>query len=195
MTAPDPGPAPQPAPQWHGHRGQPLARLAAIDDAAAIARIYNQGIEDRTATFETDYRSAGDIRAWFDAIHPIVVVEDGAGGPVVGFASTSTYRPRRAYAGIAEFSVYVGRGSRRHGVGRVAMLALIDAAAAAGFWKLVSRVLVTNAASRGLLASVGFREVGIYRRHARLDGTWRDVVIVERLIGEAETDPEEPPEG
>ena len=58
----------------------------------------------------------------------------------------------------------------------MAMLALIDAAAAAGFWKLVSRVLVTNAASRGLLASVGFREVGIYRRHARLDGTWRDVV-------------------
>ncbi len=170
---------------WHGHRGQPVSRLARAGDAAVIAAIYNQGIEDRTATFETDFRSAGDVSLWFDASHPIVVVEDDPGGPVVGFASTSTYRPRRAYAGIAEFSVYVARGSRRHGVGKAAMLALIDAAAAAGFWKLVSRVMVSNSASRGLLRSVGFREVGIYRRHARLDGEWRDVVIVERLIGAA----------
>jgi phosphinothricin acetyltransferase len=65
------------------------------------------------------------------------------------------------------------------------MVALAEAAARAGFWKLVSRVMVTNDASRALLASVGFREVGIYRRHARLDGTWRDVVVVELLIGEA----------
>ena len=176
------GPDPEP---WHGHRGEPVARLATIDDAAAIAAIYNQGIEDRTATFETDFRSAGDVTLWFDASHPIVVVEDGSGGPVVGFASTSTYRPRRAYAGIAEFSVYVARGSRRHGVGRAAMVALADAAAKAGFWKLVSRVIISNQASRGLLGSVGFREVGVYRRHARLDGIWRDVVIVELLIGEA----------
>lgn len=170
---------------WHGHRGEPIARLATAEDAGAIAAIYNQGIEDRTATFETDFRSAGDVSHWFDASHPIVVVEDGPGGPVVGFASTSTYRPRRAYAGIAEFSVYVARGSRRHGVGRAAMRALAESAAQAGFWKLVSRVMVTNTASRALLASVGFREVGVYRRHARLDGVWRDVVVVELLIGEA----------
>ena len=65
------------------------------------------------------------------------------------------------------------------------MLALADAAATAGFWKLVSRVMVTNTASRALLASVGFREVGTYHRHARLEGIWRDVVIVELLIGDA----------
>jgi hypothetical protein len=69
------------------------------------------------------------------------------------------------------------------------MEALARAAAEAGFWKLVSRVMVSNAASRGLLASVGFREVGVYRRHARLEGTWRDVVVVEQLIGEAADDP------
>ena len=62
------------------------------------------------------------------------------------------------------------------------MLALIDAARAAGFWKLVSRVFIENAASRALLRGVGFREVGVYERHARLDGVWRDVVIVERLL-------------
>jgi phosphinothricin acetyltransferase len=62
------------------------------------------------------------------------------------------------------------------------MEALFVAARAAGFWKLVSRVFVENAASRALLRSVGFREVGVYERHARLDGVWRDVVIVEKLL-------------
>lgn len=88
---------------WHGHRGEPVARLVRIEDAAAIAAIFNQGIEDRTATFETDFRSAGDVSLWFDASHPIVVVEDRAGGSVVGFAATSTYRPRRAYSGSPSF--------------------------------------------------------------------------------------------
>jgi phosphinothricin acetyltransferase len=58
----------------------------------------------------------------------------------------------------------------------------MDAARRAGFWKLVSRVFVENAASRSLMRSSGFREVGIYERHAQLRGTWRDVVVVERLL-------------
>ena len=62
---------------------------------------------------------------------------------------------------------------------------LIDAAEGAGFWKLVSRVIVENEASRALLRSLGFREVGTYRRHGKLDGEWRDCVIVELLLGEA----------
>ena len=62
------------------------------------------------------------------------------------------------------------------------MHSLIDAARAAGFWKLVSRIFPENHASRALVNSAGFREVGIYERHARLDGEWRDVVIVEYLI-------------
>ena len=150
-------------------------------DAAAIARIYNEGIEDRLATFETRLRTAADIEGWFGGRHPVVVVEDR--GEVVAFAATSSYRPRDCYAGVAEFSVYTARAARGHGAGRAAMDALLAAAAAAGFWKLVSRVFVENAASRALLAAVGFREVGVYERHARLDGRWRDVVIVERLLG------------
>jgi phosphinothricin acetyltransferase len=112
----------------------------------------------------------------------VVVVESG--GRVVAFASTSGYRPRECYRGIAEFSVYVARAGRGRGAGRAAMDALIDESARAGVWKLVSRVFVENAASRRLLAAAGFREVGIYHRHAKLDGVWRDVVIVERLIPE-----------
>ena len=156
------------------------AREAAPGDAGVIARIYNQGIEDRIATFETQPRTASDVEAWFDGKYPIVVVEDA--GAVIAFASTSTYRPRACYAGIAEFSVYVAREARKRGAGRLAMHALIDASEGAGLWKLVSRIIAENAASRRLMGSMGFREVGVYEKHGQLDGVWRDVVIVERLI-------------
>jgi len=155
-------------------------RPATPADAAVIAAIYNQGIADRVATFETRPRTAADIAAWFDGIHPVVVAEhDGA---VVAFAAASTYRPRDCYRGVAEFSVYVAREWRGRGAGRAALAALVYACERAGFWKLVSRVFVENAASRGLLAALGFREVGVYEKHGRLDGAWRDVVIVERLL-------------
>jgi len=157
-----------------------IARAATPDDSPAMARIYNEGIEDRVATFETRQRSAEDIRGWFDGVHPIVAVEED--GQVVAFASTSTYRPRECYAGIAETSVYVSRSFRRRGAGRLALVSLIDAAARAGFWKLLSRIFPENTASRGLVKDLGFREVGVYERHGQLDGQWRDVVIVERLI-------------
>ena len=156
------------------------ARRAIPADAPAIAEIYNQGIADRVATFETSPRAVQDVQAWFDGAHPIVVVEDDQA--IVAFASTSTYRPRACYAGIAEFSVYVARAQRGRGAGRLAMETLIAAAEEAGLWKLVSRVFVENTASRRLLQSLGFREIGIYEKHGRLDGAWRDVVIVERLI-------------
>jgi phosphinothricin acetyltransferase len=160
------------------------ARAATQGDAAAIARIYSEGIEDRIATFETRPRTASDVAGWFDGRHPIVVLDDPDGN-VVGFAATFEYRPRACYAGVAEFSVYVARASRGKGIGRLAMEALIEAAAPAGLWKLVSRVFVENEASRRLLVDLGFREVGVYRRHGLLDGRWRDVVIVELLLPSA----------
>ncbi len=156
------------------------ARPATLQDAAAIALIYNQGIEDRVATFETRLRTAEDIRDWFDGTHPILVVEDEQG--IIAFASTSSYRSRECYAGIAECSVYVKRENRHQGAGSLAGEALIHAAEEAGFWKLVSRVFVENTASRGLLRTLNFREVGVYYKHAQLDGVWRDVIIVERLL-------------
>jgi phosphinothricin acetyltransferase len=157
------------------------SRDAAIADASAIARIYNEGIDDRVATFETRHRTADDVVQWFDGRHPVVVIE-GDTGEVIAFVATSTYRPRDCYAGIAEFSVYASRVTRGRGAGRMAMEALFAAAREAGFWKLVSRVFVENSASRALLRSVGFRDVGIYERHGQLDGVWRDVVIVEKLL-------------
>ena len=103
-------------------------------------------------------------------------------GRVIAFASTASYRPRECYRGVAEVSVYVARQARGRGAGRLALQALIAASEEAGFWKLVSRVFPENTASRRLVRSLGFREVGVYEKHARLDGVWRDVVIVERLL-------------
>ncbi|MDH4065944.1 MAG: arsinothricin resistance N-acetyltransferase ArsN1 [Acidobacteriota bacterium] len=159
------------------------ARTASPDDAPSLARIYNEGIEDRLGTFETRLRTAEDLVSWFTGRHPVIAVE-APGGEIIAFAATSPYRARECYAGVAEFSVYVARDHRGRGAGRVAVDALIAASATAGIWKLVSRVFVENAVSRRLLASAGFREVGIYYRHAQLDGVWRDVVIVERLLPE-----------
>lgn len=160
-----------------------IARGAFPEDAQAIATIYNEGIADRVGTFETEPRTREQIVAWFDGRHPIVVVEDGT--QIVAFASTSAYRARPCYAGIAEFSVYVARDRRGSGAGRVAMTALLAAAEGAGFWKLLSRIFPENKGSRALMVKLGFREVGIYQRHGKLDGIWRDCVIVERLLGEA----------
>jgi phosphinothricin acetyltransferase len=158
------------------------ARPAAAADADAIAAIYNEGIADGVATFETRQRTADDVQQWLGGRFPAVVVENNT-GTVIAFAATSEYRPRECYAGIAEFSVYATRAARGHGAGRLAMQHLMEAARKAGFWKLVSRVFVENRASRALLRRLGFREVGIYERHGQLHGTWRDVVIVERLLG------------
>lgn len=158
------------------------SRPAARSDAAAIARIYNQGIEDRIATFETVLRSESDIVRWFDTGRTTVAVE--VDGEVLAYASAFIYRERDCYSGVREFSVYVDRTARRLGLGRIAMQALIEAAKARGDWKLLSRVFPENEASLRLLDSMGFRVVGTYKHHARLDGQWRDVVIVEKLIGE-----------
>jgi len=163
--------------------GDFLIRSATDHDAAAIARIYNEGIEDRLATFETKPRSPGDIRGWLDAGFPLVAVQ--AGGELAAWASAPPYRAARpAYSGVADFSVYVAREWRGRGAGRVAVRALVEECERRGYWKLLSRIFPENEASLALCRSLGFREVGVYRRHGKLDGEWKDTVIVELLIGE-----------
>jgi L-amino acid N-acyltransferase YncA len=158
-------------------------RLAVVGDAATIATIYNEGIDDRIATFETEHRTAEQIAATLarkGERYPTVVVERD--GTVVAWAGASAYRERPAYAGVAEHSVYVARAARGLGAGRAALDALCGVYASRGFWKLCSRILSENTASIALHEHCGFRVVGVYRRHAQLDGVWRDCVIVERLL-------------
>ena len=158
-------------------------RTPSVDDSAAIAEISNQGIEDRVATFETELRSAGDQLAWLRSIagrYPAVVAE--IDGQIIGWAGAGPYRERECYRGIGEFSMYVRRNWRGRGVGDLLVSALIREAEQLRLWKLVSRIFPFNEASRALCRKHGFREVGVYEKHARLDGRWLDVVIVERLI-------------
>ena len=152
-----------------------LARAATPADAGAITAIYNQGIEERIATFETRLRTRDEIDTWFDGHHPIAVVEYDA--RVIAFAATAMYRPRRCYQGIAEVSVYVDRQFRGQGAGRLALAELM-------LLSVRDRWVAENHASRALITSLEFREVGLYEKHGCLDGVWRDVIIVERLIPE-----------
>ena len=158
-------------------------RLATPADAAAIAAIYNEGIAERIATFETEPRTAAEIATLLASKqdrYPTVVVERD--GRIVGWAGASAYRSRPAYAGVAEHSVYVARAARGTGVGREALDALCRVYAERGFWKLVSRIFTENKASLVLHERCGFRVVGVYRRHGQLEGRWRDCVIVEKLL-------------
>jgi L-amino acid N-acyltransferase YncA len=156
-------------------------RAATPADAAAIAAIYNEGIADRIATFETEPRSAGQIAEWFTGRQLVIVAEGAETGPVA-FAASFPYSVRPCYAGIGEFSVYVARAYRGRGAGRAVLHALIEAASGFGLHKLTSRVFPENIASRALLRGLGFEEIGIHRRHGKLDSRWRDCVIVERLL-------------
>jgi phosphinothricin acetyltransferase len=160
-------------------------RAARPDDAAAIAEIYNAGILEGGATFETVPRTVADIEQRIQARDrfPMVVAETGH-GHVVGWAGVSRYRDRAAYAGIGEFSVYVAPHARGQKTGRRLLEALVGAARDAGFWKLVSRVFPFNLASLAACRAVGFREAGVYQKHGFHAGRWHDVVIVERLIPE-----------
>lgn len=159
------------------------ARPARLQDAAAITAIYNEGIADRVGTFETEPRTVDQIEAWFEHAKAFVAVEDDQ-GQVVGYAVAHPYASRPCYAGVSEFSVYIRRSARGRGVGRVAMTALVDAAREAGLWKLLSRVFPENRASLNLMAWSGFKAIGVHEKHGKLDGVWRDCVIVERVLPE-----------
>jgi len=159
-------------------------RPAEARDAEAVAAIYNHGIAERQATFETRPRRANEILGWLDEGRPFIVATDQT-GTILGFARVSGYSTRRAYAGVGEHAVYVAPEARGNGVGLKLLEALAQASETAGYYKLTSRVFTTNAASLSLHRAAGFTEVGIQKHHGRLDDEWKDTVLVERLLGEA----------
>jgi L-amino acid N-acyltransferase YncA len=158
-------------------------RLATGQDAATIALIYNQGIEDRLATLETELRTPEERRQWLSARsprHPVVVAEDG--GVVIGWGSLNPFSARAAYRFVADFSVYVERSWRGRGVGRVLLTRLIELGREHGYHKLVLSAFPFNRAGVALYERLGFRTVGIYREQGMLDGQWVDTIIMEKLL-------------
>jgi L-amino acid N-acyltransferase YncA len=156
-------------------------RPATGSDAEAIARIYNQGIEERSSTFETEPRTAADVASWLASADrlPVLVAEDGE---VRGWSRVLAYSDRAAYWGVGEVSVYVDAAARGRGLGRALLEALEQRARELEYWKLVGKLFTDNAASAALVERCGWRTVGLHLRHGRLDGEWRDVKLVERVL-------------
>jgi L-amino acid N-acyltransferase YncA len=161
-------------------RGGISIRRAEPGDAARIAEIFNQGVEDRVATFETETATAGDARRWI--AEDLVVAAERA-GTLVAWAKAGPYADRHGYyEGVREATLYVERSARRSGVGRELLAALADAAAEAGAHKLVGKIFTSNGPSIALVKGLGWRQVGTHERHGTLDGEWKDVLVVEKLL-------------
>jgi L-amino acid N-acyltransferase YncA/DNA-binding transcriptional ArsR family regulator len=159
-------------------------RDATAAHTAAIAQIYNQGIEDRVATLETQLRTPEERTEWLathDARHPVLVAVDGA-GTVVGWGSLNVFNPRPAYGHVVDFSVYVAREKRGQGVGDALLGALEARARALGYHKLVLAAFPTNAPGMRLYERHGFTTVGIYHEQGMLDGRWIDVIVMEQIL-------------
>ncbi len=158
-------------------------RPATPDDAGAICRIYNQGIEDRGATLETELRTPEERRQWLarrETRHPVIVAEED--GEVVAWGSLNAFSPRASYRFVADFSIYVERGRRGKGIGRQLLARLVELARGHGYHKLVLATLPGNAAGLRLYETFGFRTVGVYREQGQVDGRWVDTVIMEKLL-------------
>jgi L-amino acid N-acyltransferase YncA len=159
-------------------------RPATDADAAAISEIYNQGIDDRLATLETERRTPDERRQWLNARtprHPVIVAEDGA-RVVIAWGSLNPFNPRDAYRHVADFSIYVERAHRGKGVGRRLLARLIDLARELGYHKMVLSAFPFNAAGMALYERLGFRTVGIYKEQGLVDGRWVDTIVMEKLL-------------
>lgn len=158
-------------------------RPARAGDAESVCLIYNQGIEDRVATLETELRTPEERREWMAARgprHPVIVAESG--GTVVGWGSLNVFNARPSYRHVADFSVYVERAWRGKGVGHRLLERLIEIAREIGYHKMVLSTFPTNTGGVKLYARLGFSRVGVYREQGMLDGQWVDTLIMEKLL-------------
>lgn len=176
-------------------------RPATEADAAAICLIYNQGIEDRLATLETELRTPDERRQWLRARsprHPVIVAEraepatawnspptpvSGPGTPdPIAWASLNVFNARDAYRHVADISIYVERSWRGKSAGRVLLARLVELGREHGFHKLVLSAFPFNAGGLALYERLGFRTVGLYKEQGQLDGRWVDTIVMERLL-------------
>jgi phosphinothricin acetyltransferase len=180
----------QRARSWSGlvqtiqREGNVQIRDAKPDDAVAIARVYNQGIEDRVATLETELRSPEERAEWLASHgprYPVLVAVDGSGN-VLGWGSINVFNPRRAYEHVVDFSLYVAREHRGRGIGDALLGALEARARSLGYHKMVLAAFPTNLPGKRLYERHGFSLVGIYHEQGMLDGRWVDVMVMEKIL-------------
>ncbi|MDT0139465.1 N-acetyltransferase family protein [Acidovorax sp. PRC11] len=168
----------------------PNIRPSRDEDLPAITAIYAHHVLHGTGTFETDPPSAADMAARrADVLGrglPYIVAEEQ--GEILGFAYANWFKPRPAYRFSAEDSIYVADAARGRGVGRLLLDALCAAAEAAGVRKLLAVIGDSaNAGSVGVHRAAGFTEIGVMRSVGWKFGAWRDVVLMEKPLGAADT--------
>ncbi|MEV0879451.1 N-acetyltransferase family protein [Micromonospora echinofusca] len=152
-------------------------RPMAADDAERVLTIYQAGLDDGQASFETDAPTWATFDAAKLPAHRFVAVD---GDDLLGWIAVSPTSTRAVYAGVVEHSVYVDPAAQGRGAGRLLLDAVIASTEAAGIWTIQSGVFPENAASLALHARAGFRIVGTRERVGRHHGRWRDVVLLER---------------
>ncbi|MEX2627161.1 MAG: N-acetyltransferase family protein [Ilumatobacteraceae bacterium] len=162
-----------------------LVRAATLDDAVAIAEIYNREVTSSTATFDLVARTLDEQRAWLEArtgaFTALVAVEPGT-DRVLGFAALSPYKERAAYRTTVEDSVYVDRDHGRRGIGRLLLQRMITVARDSGFHTVMARIEASGTASLALHESCGFELVGVEREVGRKFNRWLDVAVLQRLL-------------
>lgn len=146
------------------------------EDWPTVAAIYGEGMAGRLATFETTMPTWEEWDAAHLPAHRLVAELEGK---VVGWVALTPYSRRTVYHGVADESVYVAERARGRGAGRALLAAVIESARDGGLWTLQAGIFPENTASFALHRALGFREVGVRERIGLLDGTWRDVVLLE----------------
>ncbi|MFF3606985.1 GNAT family N-acetyltransferase [Streptomyces sp. NPDC002463] len=150
----------------------------AAEHADEVVAIYQAGIDEGNATFETTAPTWAEFDAAKLPEHRFAAV-DGT-GRVLGWVAVTKVSDRCAYAGVVEHSVYVHPGARGRGVASALLKALVDSTEGAGIWTIQSGIFPENAASLAVHARAGFRVIGTRERVGRHRGVWRDTVLVER---------------
>ncbi|KON67914.1 GCN5 family acetyltransferase [Peribacillus butanolivorans] len=160
-----------------------IIREAMEADIDSIKVIYNQGIEDRVATLETEMKDQSYMEEWFAKhIGRYKVIVADQEGEIVGWASLNPYNSRDAYKGVADLSVYISRDHRGKGVGGLLLQSIEKFAEENDFNKIVLFTFPFNQMGQGLYKKRGYREVGVFKNQGILDGEFVDVMAMEKLL-------------
>ncbi|MGZ9817665.1 arsinothricin resistance N-acetyltransferase ArsN1 family A [Peribacillus simplex] len=160
-----------------------IIREAMEADIDSIKVIYNQGIEDRVATLETEMKDQTYMEEWFAKhIGRYKVIVADQEGEIVGWASLNPYNSRDAYKGVADLSVYISRDHRGKGAGGLLLQSIEKLAKENDFNKIVLFTFPFNQMGQGLYKKRGYREVGVFKNQGILDGEFVDVMAMEKLL-------------
>lgn len=159
-------------------------------DLRALTDIYNHYVRETPITFDLEPLTVDQRRAWLlshpeDGPHRLMVACEAGDGRVLGYATSSPFRPKAAYSTSVETSVYLAPDAGGRGVGTLLYSALFDALEGEDVHRAYAGIAQPNEASERLHARFGFRPIGVFREVGRKFGSYWDVAWYERPLGTA----------